>query len=266
MEAADEANDDGGPDGFAMDDLKGAALAVANESEDADEGEVVPLRGMGWFAPYQQVHLDKVEEYEQQNVEKGLTDGPYLAYCYMCSSWTVKETPHRVAIQGLVRLIDEMSLDYIVDAISIYHFAQVFPRTRKHWDIHMIRVHLTHHVINPVLLVSEHVRGLQNILDGYLENMETVKEVPVNSSEEGAGEDTDSRASAAVRQPPRKKRRRTINRQAAVEYAKFVRLQTSELLTLEKLKNNASGGGGGMGGFGNSSSGGGGGSGGKGCR
>lgn len=197
-----------------MDELKASATHVAAATDPSD---LVPLRGRGWFVPYQQLETEKQEEHERQNAENGLGAGPYQSYCYMCSSYDTQQTnPYRTAIQNLMGLVSCMEQPTVINHISRYYDKHVFPLTGKPWGIALIRQHMVSHVIDPIAITIENIRGVQAHIDAHVENMETVTEaVVVPPPEEGEDPPVE---------PPRK-RRRVVNEKAEASYMKLVRLQ-----------------------------------------
>lgn len=248
---------------FSLDELKlkaTTAVAVTGTSTaEEEETENVPLRRHGWYVPYQQAAIDEEEEETQRNVSEGLAEGPSEAYCYMCSSWDARQhNPLRKSVQMLIDRAVDMAMPRVVRLISKYYVRWVQPRTHKHWSINSIRDHLTQHVINPRIMLTENIRGLQCFMDAHLAVAETVTttstadekdEKDNNDYNPGGGTRSRPNSSSRSRTPSvvssssdRPTKRRKINSKETETYMKLVRTQAS-LITLRERMNMAQTGG-----------------------
>lgn len=219
------------PDAFALDDLKLAATQAAAENGPS-EPQVVPLRGRGWFVAFQEAAIEAAEQAHERNANLGLPDGPYVEYCYMCESWTARsDNPMRTSIQRLMDLACNMRMEHVVKLISKYYRKHVQPRVGKHWGVHSIYEHITKHTLDPKIIVTENIRGLQCFIDAHQASAEKVTEH--DTAAEG---ETDS-----IAQPPKRKRRR-VDLKEADSYLKCIRTQASLIQMLQRLRNESSGG------------------------
>ena len=213
-----------GPDSFSLDDLKRAATDAAAEAE-PEEALTVPLRGRGWFVPYQSIAMEISEIKERENADQGLADGPYEEYCYMCASWTAQSNesaggnPMRAAIQNLIDRAADFRLERVVNLIARYYRKHVQPRVGKHWSINAIRDHITQHCLDPKIILTENIRGVQCFIDAYTANAEQLVR---SEGEEG----------------PSGQRRRVDPKQAD-GFLKMVRAQATLITMLQRLRNDA---------------------------
>lgn len=227
-----EAEEASPADSFSLDDLKRAATDAAAEIE--PETLSVPLRGRGWFVPFQEAALEAAEQRERENLEQGLPDGPFEEYCYMCASWTAQNNnPMRTAIQGFIDSVKDFSMSRAVMLIAKYYRKWVQPRVGKHWSVNSIRDHITQHRVDPQIILTENIRGIQCFIDAHTAAAEEI--TPAAEDEEGS-------------QPARKKRR--VNLKQEEGFLKMVRMQASLITMLQRLRNEAASGGSSSGGGG----------------
>lgn len=211
-------------DSFSLDDLKRSATNAAAEA--GPPAETVPLRGRGWFLPFQEAAM--AEEDEARDTADG--DAPVLRrapYCYLCESWEARRSnPLREGVLKLVALAETMDEEHVVGLVDRWYRKFVQPRTGKHWEVNTIREHMRKHDVSPVLVVTENIRHLQSAIDAHVAVMEQV--------EEAEGENP--------------KKRRKVDLRTQDSFMKLVRLQTAQLLVREKLRGSNVGGGGAAGG------------------
>jgi len=224
-------------DGFSLDDLKRAATEAAAEADPADSVVTVPQRQRGFFAPFKQIQLEREEEANRlKRTPSGEVDElelPFEEYCYMCATYTVTEdSHHRQAIKGMMGLLKDMALKRVCNLVAKYHRKHVEPLTGRAWAYYSIMEHITKHVVNPLHILTENIRGIQEHIEAHIENMETIEEGP-EGGEEGlsvlSGGDTG-----------RKKKRRKINPKAEESYLKLVKTQMSLLAAYQRASSTES--------------------------
>ena len=226
----DEENDGA----FTFGELRRSATESAAQAEPCSEKSVLPLRSYGWIQHFKDVARDREEFEDQENARKGLPSLPHETYCYMCASYDVKNVnPFRSAIERLIALQTEMDLKRVCNLVAQYHLTCVLPRTKVEWTLDSIYDHITVHTVNPVYILTKNVRGIQVHIDAHVAVME--EEEIIEEGMEGDGEDVDDDI-IQQRVGPRRKKIRKINPKEEEQYIKLVRLQTSVLTTLEKMK------------------------------